>query len=399
MRAVPLALAALLPAAALAQTPTAPINPPPSDNIELTPTPAQPPSPPFLSGNEIVFGGEFLAKLQGDVTTPNRSKTRVGVFTDAELNLYANYGKWLSLNSQIKLERARNNNIESYFPDRNTFFRSEIATLRQLYATVRPVQGLSIYAGKIHPAFGSAWSDIMPGAFYNFGSDYEQDERIGLGIEYSFGNNKWIDDLRVSFEAFYLDTSVLSWSFPRGPSVFDPTVDRAWRNTRGQFGPSNTGGLNSYTVAIRGGEEGEGLMWQVSFTQQTSREPGARAETGQSVGASYDPTGNGMMLTSRLGVKPFLEYAHLDNFATVPGLERHYVLGGLAFNYAKWNLAFAGGLRRSQGSFRNTDHQENATLTYEILPRLQVGAGLNHVTLAGRGSWTVSPALSYAVKF
>ena len=359
---------------------------------------------PAKPGDDLILGGEFAIKLQGEATAPNGSKTRVGLYSDAELKLYANYKDWLSVNSDLKLERTRNTNLGSYFPDRNTFLRSEAVTLRQLYATLRPVDGLSVYAGKIHPAFGSAWGPGMPGTFYNFGTDYEQDERIGFGIEYrlpdSLGLERiGLDDVRLSFEAYYLDTSVLSYSVLRGPSLSDTTASRAYRYARSQYGPSNTDGLNSYTAAIRSGKAGQGLQWQISITQETARAPGARTENGQSVGLTYDPSGTGIALTPQLGMTPFVEYAHFTNFATVAGLERHYLLAGLSFSHGSWNLAFAGGLRHGQGTEKVTDHQQNVTLTYEIAPRLQIGAGINHVTVGGRGSWTLAPALSYSASF
>jgi hypothetical protein len=390
-----LAAAALLPSAARAQVELPQVAPPPGETPLQTPAPAK---------GGLVVGGDFAIKLQGEANAPNRSKTRVGLYSDAELQLYANYRDWLSVNSDIKLERTRNTNLRSYFPDRNTFLRSEGVSLRQLYATLRPTDGLSVYAGKIHPAFGSAWGPGMPGTFYNYGTDYEQDERVGFGVQYrlpaSLGLAKiGLDDVRLSFEAFYLDTSDLSFGFPRGPSLSDLTASRAYRYARSRFGPSNTGGLNSTTAAIRSGKAGQGLQWQISITQETSQLPRARTENGQSAGLTYDPSGTGIPLTTELGMTPFIEYAHFTNFATVAGLERHYLLAGLSFSYGGWNLAFAGGLRRGQGAERVTDHQENATLTYEILPRLQLGAGINHATLGGRGSWTLAPALFYAASF
>ena len=340
-----------------------------------------------------VLGHELAVKLQGELTAPDRAKTRVGLYSDAELQSRLDFRDWFSLTSSIKLERTRNTNLASYYPDRNTAFRSEALTLRQLYATLRPVEGLAVTAGKIHPAFGSAWGPSMPGTFYNFGTDYEQDERIGAGLTYTLG------DVRFSIEASYLDTSPLSYTFPRGPSLFDGTASRGWRYARSQLGPGNTGGLQSVVASARGGKAGEGLVWQASFSHQAVADRAAVAERGVSAGASYDPTGKGVMLTETVGVTPFLEYAHFNGFGTVRGLERHYLLGGLAVTEGDWTLSFAGGIRRSLGAVVGTDHQQNVTLTYELLPKLQVGVGINHITLAGRGSWTLAPALSYAVSF
>ena len=346
----------------------------------------------------FVYGGEFSAKVQSDFTSVNRSKPRVNLFTDADLSFWANHGSWLTLNGDIKFDRSRNANQNSYFPDRSGAFRSETATLHQLSVTIRPIEGLSFTGGKIHPAFGSGYEET-PGQFYSFATDYEQDERIGLGIEYQLPAALGLGELSASFEMFYLDTSFLSGSFPRGPSLNDVNADRTWRYTRGQFGPSNTGSLASWTAAVKGGKAGSGLSWQISVTRQATVEPGTRAESGQSASISYDPTGSGIAITPRFGVTPFVEYAHFTNFQTVAGLERHYLVGGLAFKTGPWELDLAAGSRTSRGAQTGTDHQESITLTYEILPGFQAGAGINHITSAGRGSWALAPALNYKVTF
>ena len=168
---------------------------------------------------------------------------------------------------------------------------------------------------------------------------------------------------------------------------------------RGGFGPSNTGALDSLTFAVRGGRRGNGLAWQASLTREATREPGAAAQHGQSVSASYDPTGNGIALTPRLGVTPFVEYAHLSNAGTLRGLERHYVIGGLAFHHGAWTVAATAGLRRSTGAIRATDHQQNVTVSRDIGGGFEVGLGVNHVVIGGRASWTLAPALAYGVTF
>lgn len=371
-----------------------------SGAAEAAPTPPPGFPAPMLGG--LVYGGQIETHLQSDIISATGSKTRVSVFDDTNLTGYVNYQNWASLNAEAKLERNRNDNLNSFYPDRNAFFRSEGVTLRQLYATIRPYEGLSFYGGKIHPAFGSAY-DRAPGQYYNFATDYEQDERIGFGAEYAVRTGGpaalGLDQVRLSAETFFLDTSFLSSSLFSAPSFSDPAADRARRFSRNQFGPSNTGSFDSFTFALRGGREGRGLAWQASFTREATAEPGGRTETGQSIGASYDPGGDGIPLGPRLGVRPFLEYAHFSNFAGVAGLDRHYAVGGLAFTYVRWQVSVAAGLRRSTGVTDATDHQVNLSVAYEILPRLQIGAGINFINLDGRASRAFSPVLNYERAF
>lgn len=391
----------------------------PSSEV-AAPGAAVPPPPgvlPSACGALIVCGGELTAQLQA-LGISGSDQTKGAVSTDAALDLYANYSDWLSLYGTAKLERQRSDNLDSFFPGSNAFFRSEGLTLRQLFVAARPGAGTVLYGGKIHPNFGSAYEQT-PGNFYNFGTDYEQDERIGVGVQYALPETLG-HRLRVSLEAFFLDTSVLSESLLSRPAFDDPdpTV-RVHRYSLGQFGPSNTNSLDSYTLAVRGGEPERGLTYQVSLTSEASDDVGARREFGQSIGMSYDPTGDGIPLGARLGVTPFVEYTHFSNFQANPGLERHYLVGGAAFHYVRWELDVSAGLRHTSDdnnapgqAFTNAvatqerrawDHQENVSLNYAfpfaISYDLAVGFGVNHVAVAGRHSWSFGPSLAFGTKF
>lgn len=384
------------------------------------PSAAAPPPPPGLvvspCGNAIVCGGEFSSQLQALGTTFSDGKGAISV--DSNLDLYANYSDWLSAYSTVKLERQRNDNLDSFFPDRNAAFRSEGLTLRQLFLATRPLAGATIYGGKIHPNFGSAFAEA-PGNFYNFGTDYEQDERIGIGGQYllpeMLGHR-----LRLSLESFFLDTSPLSQSLFSRPGLNDPDpTARPYRYTHDQFGPSNTQSLSSYTLALRGGEAERGLTYQISFTKQATDDPMGKTEYGESIGASYDPTGDGIPLTEKIGVTPFIEFANFNNFQNNPSMARNYLIGGLTFSYVRWQLSLAGGLRHTHDpanapgqAFTNAvatqerdalDHQENISLNY-ALPvavsySLSVGAGINHVHIAGQESWSFGPSANLSVPF
>lgn len=376
------------------------------------------PPPPGMTPSILVYGGEINSQLQALASTPQGGSTKGAVSDDSDLDLYANYSDWLSAYSDIKLERQRDDNLDSYYPNRNSAFRSEGLTMRQLFLAARPADTLTVYGGKIHPNFGSAF-DQEPGNFYNFGSDYEQDERIGVGAEYLLPELVGLYKLRVSLEAFMLDTSILSESLLSRPAFddTDPTV-RFHRYTLGSFGPSNTNSLASYTLAFRGGEAERGLTYQVSFTKEATDNPAGQTEWGQSIGASYDPTGDGIPIGARLGLTPFLEYTHFNNFQNNPGLSRHYLIGGAAFTYVNWQLALAAGLRRTSDNanapggapfgnavaaqeYKAWDHQENLSLNYSLPPSgalpagVTLGAGVNHVIVAGRSSWSFGPSLSY----
>ncbi len=346
-----------------------------------------------------MYGGEGQTHLEGDLASSANSKTHVSLFDDTDLVGFANYQGWLSLNAEAKLERNRNDNEDSYTLDRDAAFRSEGVTLRQLYVTARPTDTLSIYGGKIHPGFGSAY-EAAPCQCYNFGNDYEQDERIRLGVGTALpavgSDLLGLDTIRLTAETFFLDTSILSRSLLSTLSLADPTANRLRRYTGDQYGPSNTGTFNSGTLSLRGGRAERGLSWQISVTRKATGMPGGRTENGQSIAASYDPGGDSIPLGPRLGVTPFLEHAHFSNFQGIAGLERHYAVGGLAFTYGRWIVNAAAGLRNSSGAAHGTDHQENVSFTYEVVPRLLIGGGVN---FDGQSSRTLAPSLSYTRAF
>jgi len=397
-------LAAVLPVPALAQravqTPSASVAGPTT------------PPPPGME-NAIVWGGDLASHLQAELSsagpTAHGNSPKAAAFDDSDGNLYANYSNWLSLYGNLHLERNRNDNSDDYFPKSNTFFRSEGLTMRQLFAAIRPQDDLTVYGGKIHPNFGSAF-ESMPGNFYNFASDYEQSERIGLGIEYRLPPSFGLENARVSLETHYLDTSLLSTSLLSHPSAFDPNADRAWRYRPYQFGAGNTGSLDNWTLALRGGRPETGLTYQLSFEGQATNDPAGKTETGGSLGLMYDPGGgDGISLGHRLGVIPFVEYAQFSNFGGTADQKERYLTGGLAFHYVRWELDAAFGLRKNDnvpqndGSLANSlDRQENLSLNYMISPYPQItaGVGVNHINVAGQGSsWTGGPSLSYQVSF
>ncbi len=372
-------------------------------------TVAAPSAAPTGMEDAFVYGGDFTSHLQSEVSKPSTGAAKATVFDDTDSNLYANYSTWLSVYGNLHLERNRNDNSNDYFPASNTFFRSEGLTMRQLFAAIRPEDDLTLYGGKIHPNFGSAF-EATPGNFYNFASDYEQSERIGLGVEYRLPQALGLTNARLSLETYYLDTSPLSISLLSQPKLSDSSADRARRFTRDQLGPSNTGNLNSVTAALRGGQPETGLTYQLSFERQTTADPAGQPETGGALGLMYDPGGgDGLALGHRLGVIPFVEYAQFANFGGTANQGQSYLVGGLAFHYVRWELDVAGGLRRSinapqsDGSTASSlDRQENLSLNYTLspYPLITAGLGVNHINVAGQGSsWTGGPSLSYQVSF
>lgn len=371
---------------------------------------AAPTAAPEGMENAFVYGGDFATHVQAEVAKVGDKSAKGTAFDDTDSNFYANYSTWLSVYGNLHLERNRGTNANSYFPEHNSAFRSEGLTARQLFAAVRPTNDLSVYGGKIHPNFGSAFAEA-PGNFYNFGSDYEQSERIGFGVEYRLPAWLGLENARLSVETYFLDTSPLSRSLisqPKLSEFADGRADRARRYTRDQFGPSNTGGLDSWTVSLRGGQPETGLTYQVSWESQATSDPAGKTEHGGSIGMAYDPSGgDGIPLGHRLGVVPFVEYAQFSNFGNADGQNNRYLIGGLAFHYVRWELDVTAGIRRAtnvaldDGTTDSTfDRQQSISLNYRFTPHLTAGVGINHIDVSGQGSsWSGGPSASYEMSF
>jgi hypothetical protein len=327
----------MLPAAALLLAPS------------LLPTQAHAaaPAPAAEETPDLVVGGEINAKLQSDFTSINRTRTRINVFTDAELKLWANYKEWLSVNAQIKLERTHGTNINSYYRPRTPAFRSETLTLRQLYATLRPVEGVEVSVGKFHTLFGAAY-ERTPGQFYSFASDYEQDERIGVRLQAKAprpGASARLTAAHRGLHARHL--GLLRHPPARPPSATPPPTASGATPAAPSAPPTPArwrAGPRPSRANTRTASPGNSPP-----PRQATSDPTARAEEGISFSAGWDPD-KGIALTPHLSAAPFAEYARFNNALTIRGLTRQYLLGGVAFVTGKWELDVAAGIRKSTGA-------------------------------------------------
>lgn len=79
-------------------------------------------------------------------------------------------------------------------------------------------------------------------------------------------------------------------------------------------------------------------------------------------------------------------------------MTRNYVTLGLATIYDKWEFDLEGGVRGNDNRLANTDiwdQQENASLTYEVIPKLRLGGGFNHTDIDNVGSNTLGLIAMY----
>ena len=99
-------------------------------------------------------------------------------------------------------------------------------------------ENVSIWGGKIHPAFGRAW-DVTPGLHgTELAEAYNLAERIGGGASYSFDAGRFSNTLQAS--AFTVDRTLLS------ESIFN----NRGRTSLADGGAGNAGGVSSFAVSL-----------------------------------------------------------------------------------------------------------------------------------------------------
>ncbi len=371
---------------ALAQTPSGnPQSTPSGDGATGNPQQGVAAAPEAGAG--VTYGGEIDTKVQVDARF---NRTRAGyaeIYAKSVGTAYVNLGSAVSLRAEGTYERFRNQSA-------TTAFNGEGLYLSQLYATYT-LGPVTAYAGKIHPRFSVGYNQV-PGIYDTFANDYEQKERIGMGALVAVlpGYGRHI----LSAEAYYRDNTFLSRALFSNANPDDPATLRPGRLRTRQGGAGNTGGLDSFDVALDGGRIPglERLRYHLGVTRQGVKQAEERPETGYTAALSYE-----VRLSPRVSMTPFVEYAHFDNFGGAPGERRDYAVGAVEFAYRKYALSFVVAPRRvaAPGEATRWDLQYGTTLSYTIMPRLVVSAGYQRTRDAGQLENVFGTAVNYVLRF
>ena len=261
-------------------------------------------------------------------------------------------------------------------PGSNRFFDHDGLYVDQLYAQY-DMGEFSIFAGKIHPAFGRAW-DVTPGLRgTDLAESYELTERLGGGAVYGFETSEMTNSLTAS--VFTADRSILSDSlfFNRG------------RKTLLDGGAGNTSGMSSVALALDGCmgadpgscyDDGQ-FGYQLATRYQKHGDSGAENEWGfagslnKSVGLSEDSA-----------LKFFGEIAYFRNF---DGTEDDAVsfTGSAALVFGETTLSLAYTQQRIliAGDSDEVEHLLDASAVYSLG---------DAVSLAGE-QWSVGAGYSF----
>jgi hypothetical protein len=309
-------------------------------------------------GSDFVFGGVVESRLKSDQTlnSVNGVKPFNNTFGEIESDLYANFGKYFSINSHLTLEQVRS-------VDKNSLFRGEGAYVEQLYGTIN-LDPVRVYGGKIHPHFGRAW-DINPGLYgTDFAEDYELVEKNGVGVSLDFNA---FGRHTLYAETFFQDTSFLSNSVLSRPKITDPDVIRPKSLNVSDGGVSNTGRLDNFAFALEGTKLGniDGLGYALGYARQQGSEAGGELDERSYVASiNYE-----IPLGSRMTLTPLFEYVRqLHRQGT--DQNAHYFTVGASLALPKgWEINAYGTLRDLSGSAtlpNSTDHLLGASVLYDL---------------------------------
>jgi hypothetical protein len=202
------------------------------------------------------------------------------------------------------------------FPGEDRFFEAHGLYLEDLYLMYRrqlrgggPTKiGFALWGGKFTPNFGIAW-DAAPGICgTDFAEDYELSERMGFAAALTLSNAA-IGEHTLAASTFVLDTSALAgW-----------VIAHRRKARRADGGPSNTGRLSSFHVALNGKDipNLNGLSYHLAFVHQEI--PGPVDENGlaAALGHSFERGG--------YTIEPLVEFVHFWDADGVAGQRRAFL--------------------------------------------------------------------------
>jgi hypothetical protein len=224
-------------------------------------------------------------------------------------------------------------------PGKDRYFGDEGLYVEDLFGQYE-TGGFSVKGGKFTADFGRAW-DIAPGIYgTDFAENYELSERIGIGAAYTFETANF-GKHTLSASTFFRDTSVLSES----------AFTNRGRTRLEDGGPSNTEALESFAIALNGGDfpktlfgdtfpgksPVDGLTYQLAMVSQAAGDGSDSRETGVVASLAHK-----IPITGAVVLEPLVEYAYFFDADGTDGQDRYYVTAGATAVWQEnWNLALS----------------------------------------------------------
>jgi hypothetical protein len=202
---------------------------------------------------------EVNVRLDGTFASQNRASRITNGFADIEWHSGLNFNQRLSLQAIVHLDQVRE-------PTRDGFLRNQAFFLESLYLYYKE-EAFTLFAGKYNPAFGTLWSEDLPGIYTTeFTSAYQIEEGIGVGGTYvlpilGYGEHE------LGASLFMFDNTFVGTSGPVRPAFGAFDTARPGRLHFRDGGPGNTRGPTSFTVTLTGGDMPQlpGVSYNLGF--------------------------------------------------------------------------------------------------------------------------------------
>ena len=254
-------------------------------------------------------------------------------------------------------------------------------------------ENVSIWGGKIHPAFGRAW-DVTPGLHgTDLAEAYDLAERIGGGAGFSFEAAGLANNLQAS--AFTVDRTVLSESL----------FNNRGRTSLSDGGAGNTSGVSSFAVSLDGcsGAETDSCYDEGDFGYQLAAryQKGGEGSDGNELGL-LGSINKSFSLADETKLRLFTEAAWFKNFdGTADDALIVTGSGALEMGPMAYSLAYSQQRNLVAGGADTTEHLFDATAMYDLGESVSlageqwsVGAGYSSASADGENTQTVGLKLS-----
>lgn len=285
--------------------------------------------PPFIEAY-----ASFEVENDWTYKSDDRDSEINDLYATIEPTLIMHFTDGLTLTAHGVLEPVRDPEARE-----NRYFGDEGLYVQDLFLNY-DWENISVMGGKFTPNFGRAW-DIAPGVYgSDFAEDYELSERIGVGASYAFETERF-GKHTLSASTFFTDTSVLSNS----------VITKRGRTRVEDGGPGNTEALESFAIAIDGGDFPEtlfgntfpgespvkGLTYQLAFVSQAAGDGSNSRENGVVASVAHQfPIGK------MVSLEPLAEFAYFMDADGVDGQDRYYATAGAtALIHENWNVALS----------------------------------------------------------
>lgn len=314
--------------------------------------------------------------------------------TEGDFNLFPTEAlPGLFVNLHLTWEEVNDN-----FKGDNRYFASQGVFVENLSLNYE-TDWWSAIGGKFGPNFSLAY-DAAPGIY---GTDIPEDEievseRIGFGGSVTY-NAETYGAHTLSGSTFYLDNTILS-----GSTLYTSRP----RVKKNQGGPSNTGSLESFALAIDGAGIAAlpGFNYQVGFLHQDVGRvdddgvvlPGSEtADENRVVVAGQWAVG----VTEDITVTPLLEWVRFWNAEGYDDEDRNYLTASALLEYGNWNVSVATTQRwtdpKDGGS--SNDYQWSMTAGYLFDFGLELDIGWKVLSDDGGSYRTLGALASYVYEF